>query len=443
MDSAEKPGKEIELRSDEVREILGHIPHWIIRWGTVLIFIFLALLLIGSWWFRYPDMVRAEILVTTEYTPSHAVARTSGKIMKIFVKDNQQVSDGQVLALIENPAREADIEKARETGLRFLEETEWQVSETMQNLSLGEIQPAYAGFIKLSDDYRQFLELDYHRKKINSLREEILRYEDYSRRLVSQGKILKQEESLSYSQFLRDSTLFAQGVVPEAEFEKTKSSWLQKKFTSEQSGITLASNEITIAKLSREILDLTLKRTEEEGVLKSALAEAAKNLLGEIAAWELKYVLKSHVNGTVTFTRIWSENQDVREGDLVMSVIPANTGQIIGKLGLPLSGAGKVRAGQWVNIKFDNFPYLEFGIVRGRVKAVSLVTSDNQYSVIVELPEGLKTGYGNTLEFSQDMKGTAEIITNDRRLLERIVLPVRAVFSRQKHLSEQESILNP
>jgi multidrug resistance efflux pump len=438
MPTEETPKPEIELKSEEVREILGHIPHWIIRWGTVLVFLVIAMLVFGSWIFRYPDMVKASILVTTENPPSNAVARTSGKIMQLAVKDNQEVKNGQVLALIENPGNYDDILKLKTAMDSFAVASSDPAGKFLsvfpENLQLGDIQPDYADFLRQYNDYSQFIDLDYYNQKIGSLKEEVKKYQDYSVRLNSQSRILKQEENLSYKQFKRDSTLYSQGVIPESDYEKSKSSYLQKEYAYEQSRITLASNEIQVSKLSQEILDLELKRSDDQGKLRSALEEAGDKLAASIAGWEHKYVLKSTIDGVVSFTRIWSQNQDVREGDLVMSVIPRNPGSMIGKLSLQLSGAGKVKPGQSVNIKFENYPYLEFGMVKGTIRTISLVASNNEYSVIVDLPEGLKTGYGTELKFNQDMQGTAEIITNDRRLLERIVLPVRAVFARQRQI---------
>ncbi len=438
----EEPAKpEIELKSEEVKEILGQVPHWIIRWGTVLVFFIIAFIILGSWLFTYPDMVNASILVTTENPPSNAVARTSGKIMQLFIKDNEEVKSGQVLAVIENPGNRNDIFQLKTELDSFRNSIETPLDlggvAFTGNPVLGDIQPHFANFLKQFNDLVQFVGLDYHNQKINSLNSEILKYKDYSRRLNNQSRILKQEETLSGRQFTRDSMVFVQGVIPESDYEKSKAVYLQKQFAYEQSRITLASNEIQISKLSQEILDLELRRSEDAGKLRSALDEAANKLSAAIADWEQKYVLKSSVEGIVSFTRIWSQNQDVREGDLVMSVIPKNPGEMIGKLSLPLTGAGKVKSGQWVNIKFANYPYLEFGMVKGSIRSISLVASDDEYSVIVDLPEGLKTGYGTELAFNQNMEGVAEIITNDRRLLERIVLPLRAAFARQKQISSQ------
>jgi len=428
----------IELRSEEVKEILGHVPHWIIRWGIVLFFLCFALIIAGSWVFKYPDLLKPEIYITTENPPHHVTARSDGRIAHLLVKDNTEVKSNQVLALIENPAVYSDVVdiKMHLDSFRI-----YHADKEYNNyyifppaLRLGDIQSHYAYFLKIYEDLQQFILLGYHQKKINALKDEITRYNNYSRRLRNQSRILDQEEKLTVRQVKRDSALFSQGMIPEADFEKTKALWLQKRYNLEQSFITLASNQIEISKLEQQILDISLQSNQERSKLELALNEAYDNLLAQITLWEQKYVLRSSVNGIVSFTRIWSENQNVRNGDIVMSVIPEEQGEVVGKINLPVTGAGKVKTGQRVNIKFANFPYMEYGMVKGNIRSISLVTNDNLYSVIVELPEGLKTNYGIVLDFNQDMQGTAEIITDDKRLLERVVNPVRSVINKQRGL---------
>jgi multidrug resistance efflux pump len=210
--------------------------------------------------------------------------------------------------------------------------------------------------------------------------------------------------------------------------------FLQKQRVYEESRSILVSNDIEITRLQQQILDLSLQESKDFEKLQLANAEALDNLTAELANWEKKFVLKTFISGIVSFTSIWSENQNVREGDMVMSVIPENAGEIIGKIELPINGAGNVKTGQRVNVKFDNFPYMEYGMVLGEIKSISLVTNNNAYSVLISLPDGLKTSYNKDIMFSQDMQGEAEIITDDLRLIERILNPVRAVLNRQKSL---------
>ena len=94
----------IELRSDEVQEILSRPPKWIIRWGITVIFLVIAIIIIGSWFFKYPDIIRAKIVLTTENPPAPILAKTTGKIQNLFVQDKNIVSRDEVIGVIENPA---------------------------------------------------------------------------------------------------------------------------------------------------------------------------------------------------------------------------------------------------------------------------------------------------------------------------------------------------
>ena len=87
---------------------------------------------------------------------------------------------------------------------------------------------------------------------------------------------------------------------------------------------------------------------------------------------------------------------------------------------------------QRVNIKLDNFPYMEFGMLEGEISNISMVPVTNDlgtyYPADIILRNGLVTNYKKELPFNQEMQGNAEIITKDRRLIQRLVEPLVSVF---------------
>jgi HlyD family secretion protein len=103
----------------------------------------------------------------------------------------------------------------------------------------------------------------------------------------------------------------------------------------------------------------------------------------------------------------------------VFVIVPETTRRL-GRVPVTAGGVGKVSKGQTVRIKFDDFPYKEFGMVNGTVEAVSLVARQGQHMVTVSVPSPLVTHYGKTLPFKQEMTGAAAIITEDRRLIGRL-----------------------
>jgi len=401
---------------------------------VVITLVFIA----GSWIFRYPDIVTSRIIVTTTNPPAPLIARTNGKIAEIRVADKTYVTSGEILAVIENPASLQDMEilalladsVVRNINNPVMTEIEFPVSP-----QLGEVQQEYAQFLKAFEDYKSFVSLGYYRQKVKLLKDEAEKYKIYIKQVQKQTGILQRELRLAAKQFSRDSAMFRQGVISPSDFEKAESAYLQKRYALEEAGSQLTKARLQLADTEQQILDLQLQEVKEQSRLKNDLVEAASKLIGAISVWVQTYVIKAPIDGQVSFNKYWSVNQTVAQGDRVMTVVPAGSTQIIGKIELPVAKSGKVKPGQKVNIKFDNYPYLEFGMVRGFVRDISLVPANNVYNVEVSLPDSLKTNYNTELPFNQEMQGMAEIITNDRRLLERIVTPLKSIIRRQKMLS--------
>ena len=103
-----------------------------------------------------------------------------------------------------------------------------------------------------------------------------------------------------------------------------------------------------------------------------------------------------------------------------MSILPKDKAAVVGRMQVPSTNSGKIIPGQKVLIKLDNFRYQEFGIVEGKVQNISLTPDEKgNYYVDVILPKGLKTSYNKQLPFEKELKGNAEIVTQDLRLIER------------------------
>ena len=422
----------IEIRSEEVQEILGKPPRWIIRAGIGIVLVVVLTIFIGSWFFKYPDIIQANITVTTINPPVPLVAKTTGKITKLFVRENQSVEKNTTIAIIENTANYHDI-----ILLNHILDTLTKIElfpDTLR-LNLGEIQSGFASFSRLLSDYHAFKKMDYYHQKIQSIEQQIKDNKKYLHRLTVQQKILQKEYLISLQQFQRDTSLFNKKVLSKVDMEKSEKALLQQKYSYEGIKTTIASTQTQLNQLFQQILDLKLQNRKEEQQQEIALEEAFQNLKSQIAQWQQTYLIISPISGKVSFNEIWSQNQTVQTGETVATVIPIGKTDIIGKIQIPATGAGKVKVGQKVNIKFNNFPHMEFGLIRGKIKNISLVpvvTKENGaiYTAEVELPKDLVTNYGKKLKFSQEMTGTAEIITDDVRLLERFLNPIKSLLKK-------------
>jgi HlyD family secretion protein len=431
----ERRHKEIEFRSEPVQEILGSVPSWIIRWGTTLFFTVIILLLLGSWFFQYPEVVpNLDVELVTTQPPADVVARSTGKIEDFFISDKQHVMAGDSIAVIENPANYRDLFLLRDELKKFrgiLEDKELGAItrfDFRNNLQLGDVQDEYAEFLEDFIDMRNFVELEYFTRKIETIEQQIKDYNLYYNYMYTQKQTLQEDYELENEDYKRYVSLYDSSAISRSELDNMKSELLQKQHAYEGARTNLANTQIKIDELRSEILDLQLQYEQEKGDLELAIHKSFNNLNGAINKWAQDFLIVAPIDGKATFNKFWTTNQNILTGEKIISIVPVDSSNIIGKLMMPVFRSGKVKVGQQVNIRFENYPYMEFGMVKGYVEKISIVPADNTYAVDVSFPDGLKTNYQVELPFNQKMKGKAEIITQDTRLLTRIIRPLRSLI---------------
>lgn len=164
--------------------------------------------------------------------------------------------------------------------------------------------------------------------------------------------------------------------------------------------------------------------------------EEYQSLSSKLKEWEHAFVLKAPVSGQIVFGEHRTVNQYVRSGDNVFTVVPDETGKISGRILAPAIGLGKIEPGQQVNIKVDNYPFMEYGILSGSVLSISKIPVVSEqgtfYPVNVDLPDKLVTNYNRELSYSLQMQGNAEIIIQNRRVIELLIEPLSSMFKGRK-----------
>lgn len=432
----------IELRSDEVKEILGQVPSWIIRNGILVFISILALLVSGTWFFTYPDIIIGEIELTSINPPANILANTSAKFQQIKALDRQKVNRGDVLAILKSSANTQDMLQLQEqigewTSLVLLHK--FDSIKTNSVFSLGDVQERYSAFVRSLSNIRNYQKQAYFKHKIDAKRGQQKKYRIYYKRLCTQGNLLENQLSINRKEFCRDSLLFTKGIYSLADYQKSQKILIQSSFSFQQSLSTLSQADIQISQLEQEILNLQLQQEQEFHDLTSKLIANVETLNANINMWIQQYVILAPISGTLNYQNYWNKNQNIKQGDCVFTIIPNDSTRIIARAHIPVQGAGKVKIGQRVNIKLQNYPYLEYGILNAEITSISRVPENNKYSLQLRLKNGLRTNYGIELPFAQQSTGTAEIITANLRLLQRIFNPLRAIFKEQSDFNKHKN----
>ena len=431
METNDKASK-IHLRSEEITEIMGIPPKWLIRWGITIIFIVIAIVFIGSAFFRYPDIVSAQVTITSENPVSIVVSKSNGKLTTIFYKDGSLVSKNDTIAVIENPAKPNDIFYLSKLLLRL--DPQNQKAGLLFNvkypdsLVLGEVQGPYNTFSRAYFDLKLFLKQDYHSQKIKAIESEVKQYNQYYNRLWSQRNLTIKDLELTQKQFARDSQLFKKGVIAAVEYEKSQAVILSKRQMLESARLNLSSTVITIENLKQSIIETRIDQENQTKKLKEDFTNRQSELISNLSTWEKTYLLVAPSSGRLTYMNVWSDLQEVKAGDRLFTINPEKRGGVFAQLTIPFEGAGKVKIGQRVTIKLDGYPYMEFGMVEGFIESISSGSMEKGYPAVVSLPNGAATTYGEKLTIDRDLTGIAEVTTEDITLLQRFFNPLKYVF---------------
>lgn len=420
------------LYSDPVKEIMGKPPDRIIRWGTTTLGLVFVLFVLFAWLIRYPDTIPAPVEITTTNPPVTLVTKITGHINSFFVKEREEVKAGQIIAVMETTASLNEIKLLKNTTdtIRKPELLSYQLLPMFSDL--GELQVYYGTFLKNLSDLNNYESNDLYGSRIASLTDEINSIQEYINRLSVKEKLFAENHRLEAKKYNRDSSLNADKVIPESELERSHQALLRVNIELQQARLDHSAKSIELAEKRQLIQEYRINKTEAKEKLISVLRESYLNLMAQINIWENTYLLISPIDGIVSFTKFWSSNQSVMKDEPVVSIVPLEPGNFLGRLNLKMQRSGKVKTGMLVNIKLSGYPYLQYGIIRGRVKTKSLVPSGDAYVIDIELPEGLTTLYGTKLDFTQNMQGTAEIITENVRLLQKIINPFRYLISKNK-----------
>jgi HlyD family secretion protein len=420
------------LYSDPVREIMGKPPNRILRWGTTIMLLVFVLFVLFAWLIRYPDSIPAPVEITTTNPPVTLVTKVTGRINSLLVKEREKVNAGQLVAVMETTASMNEIELLKQTT-DTTEKPELLSSRLLPLFSeLGELQGFYGTFLKNLSDLNNYLNNDLYGSKIASANDEIDKIQEFISRLSVKEKLYSENQRIEARKYKRDSSLFGLSVLSESDLERSHQLLLRVNMELQQARLDHSEKSIELAEKRQFLQDYSITRIEEKDKRVSVLRESFLNLKAQINLWENTYLLVSPIEGIVSFTKFWSANQSVVKDEPVVSIVPLNAGDFLGRINLKMERSGKVKTGQVVNIKLSGYPYLESGMVRGIVKTKSLVPTGDSYVIEIELPQGLTTLYGKKLDFTQNMQGTAEIITENVRLLQKIVNPFRYMVSRNK-----------
>lgn len=435
------PNQDIELRSEEVQEILTSVPNWMIRWGNLVILIILLFIFSMSWIIKYPDIVTANITITTLIPPEKLIARSSGRLEKILVDNQQLIPKNTPLAVIENTAKYEDVFKLKSItdSLTIGNNNFVFPFDRLREMKLGDVASSFAVFEK---EYLAFkLNSDLHPYAVEGTaqKNEFIQIKERLSLLLEQKEIAEKELKIKIIEVERYRHLHEKGVIATQEWDTKNLDYLQFEKGLRSLNTSISQTKSSLNDLDKSSKSTKINETKDDINLFRNMVGAYDQLKKAIADWELAYVLRSSIAGEVSFLQIWKESQSISSGENIFAVIPKDETSYIGKVKASAQNSGKLEKGQKVNVRLANYPDREFGILKGEVQYIALTPDkDGNLLIDVSLPKNLQTSYNKKIAFQQEMTGTADIITLELRLSERILYQFRDVFNRKNEIAAKK-----
>ncbi len=413
-------------RSEEVQAIIDRMPTNGATWVAVIIAILIGVVLLLGFIIKYPDTVDGQISITARYAPVRLVANSTGK-MHLLITDKSQVAEGDVIGYIESGVNYDDVLRIDSLlsvyDIRFLSQL-----SVPPSLTLGEIASSFSAFMIAHLQYLRFVESDIYRIRSVGLQRQIEIDGKIIQNMEKEDVLKKKMLHISQVRTEKDSTLAAKKAISEEEYMRQSSEFLSQKDNYEAFRNEMFSRQAQISKNKQELEQLHLEVQENKDKLYADLLARKNELMNAIRVWKEKYVQYAPVSGELEFLGFWRENGFVQNGQELFSIIPSKN-KMVGEVLIPSYGVGKIKIGQTANVKIENYPYDEYGLIKGEVQAISRLShkmqtadgkSANAYRVIISFPNGTHTNFGKELMLDFESIGNVEIVTKPKRLIERL-----------------------
>lgn len=417
---------EISRKSEEVQAIIDRMPTYWVKWVALCVGILMGVIVLLGFLIQYPDTVDGQISVTATTAPVRLVANSNGRI-NLLQANKAQLQKGDVIAYLESGANYKHILWVESMLNALNENVSSKKISLPDTLILGEVSSAYNAFLLAYLQYERVLTSSIYGTMRQNLQQQIRSDEAVIANLDNEMQLKKQILRTSANQLRKDSLLLAAKGISEQEYQRQRNAHLslQEAQLNLQSNRLMKQSEVSRNQL--EIQRILLEETETKEKAYSDFITRKNELSNGINLWKERYLQYAPVAGELEFLGFWRDNSFVQAGQELFSVIP-DKNNILGEVMIPSFGAGKIETGQTANVKINNYPYDEYGLMKGVVKSVSRITNKlktqngdvDAYLVLISFPEGTVTNFGKTLPLDFESKGTAEIITKRKRLIERL-----------------------
>ncbi|MBE9009692.1 HlyD family efflux transporter periplasmic adaptor subunit [Pseudanabaenaceae cyanobacterium LEGE 13415] len=358
-------------------------------------------------------------------------APVSGTVSAIKVKEGQTVTAGAPLVELETEMIRSELEQAqaRLEGLR----NRYNQLQLMQN-QLG----SSLNTQRLQNQAQAAAQL----AQINQTKQQ-LKLSESTTVLIEELRVKDQQRVDRFSQ-LRD-----QGIIPGIQVEDAERNLIesQQRLAKAQSEIEqgrseLAKQQSSQQKLQREGELVLIESDRQQKELEAEMLDTQANIeqiLKQIESLQFQLqqrVIRAPIAGTIFQLPVKSAGAVLPTGGMVAQIAPQNTSVVL-KAQIPSENSGFLRVGLPVKVKFDAYPFQDYGVVSGQVRWISpdskvKETPQGSYEVFdleIVLDRPYIESGKKRIQLSPGQTATAEVIVRQRRVIDFVLDPFKKLQS--------------
>lgn len=408
-------------RSQVVEEIVSHRPGYFERFALPICLLFLLLMFGATWFVKYPEVVEVRARLSSFNAPKELITRVEGRLIKLFVQNNQHVKKGTIIGWMESTSDHQEVLSLAEkvdAGISLLDARNFKAVDSLffgYYANLGELQQNYQKFILSRQEFDDYVVNGFFEGQRQTMEAEVNTLNEVSKVLDYQHDLTKQDLDVSEQNFVMNESLLEINAISKAEFLIERSRILNKRMTLPQLELSLLNSKVQIRNKERQIKELTHEMIKQIEQFRQEL----QSLKSALTLWKQRYVLISPIEGRLSFTLPLQENLFLYSGKLLGYVNPEES-NFYAETYLPQTNFGRLDTGLSVQLRLDAYPYFENGFVPGRLSYISTIPTDSGFGATIKLASVLVTDKKKIIVYKTGLTGEAVIITNNKRLFNRI-----------------------
>lgn len=348
----------------------------------------------------------------------------AGEVINILVKEGQHITQGQVIAELDPRIAQAEVERLQHS----LEADQTKLSQTQTLIYQTELQAETQQAIAQAQIQAQTAQLNEAQANIAT-----------QQSVLSQLRI---DQNAYHLRVQRLRPLVEEGALPEEHLFEVEQEERDRRRTFFESQGALAQSQASSQRFQAELAER--QATARHSILASqerlqqlkldetellARIQATKSQLKTAQTQLQQSFLRAPVTGTVSTLTMSNVGEVVQPGQTIAEIAPENLPLVLSAV-LPSREAGFVTPGMPVQVKFDAFPFQDYGVISGTLQSVSPDTWIDEklgavYRVKVALERTSITGNNQTIALQAGQTATAEIVVRERRIIDVLLEPFR------------------